>query len=298
MDEIDDGIVPYEWGAVRVHHHTQMPPDDEIIMRERSRLTTWDRLRLGDSLAGEPVSPPLLETVAVDRTAAARHLSVTQIADLGAQAFNSFYAERFRRQVLQDAPARISPAVYNRQLGRIIGEMVHEALRWWQPGQESLEDLLESYAWEQGIVDESQRQMAVAQAQRYLNQFHQSRLYREITASSRVYRELPFIFDNGKRIIHGVIDVLFQQPDGTWTLVDYKTSDLRGEAAKSHAQRFHMQVGAYAGAVLEQLQLVDDSHLAVYIHYIRHDMTVRIESDEWRTAMEKMEPAIGSLVGK
>jgi ATP-dependent exoDNAse (exonuclease V) beta subunit len=113
-----------------------------------------------------------------------------------------------------------------------------------------------------------------------------------------VYRELPFIFDNGKRIIHGVIDVLFQQPDGTWTLVDYKTSDLRGEAAKSHAQRFHMQVGAYAGAVLEQLQLVDDSHLAVYIHYIRHDMTVRIESDEWRTAMEKMEPAIGSLVGK
>ena len=301
LADIDDGIIDYDWGAIRVHHHTQMPSEDVFMVGEPVQLTAWDRLQPGESLPVDPVSPPLLETIEVDQTAAARHLSVTQIADLGAQEFDHFYAERFRRQVLQDAPAKISPVVYTRQLGRIIGEMVHEALRWWQPGQESLEKLLESYAWEQGIVDEDQRQVAVAQAQRYLNQFHQSTLYKDITASSQVYREVPFIFDNGKRIIHGVIDVLFQQPDGAWTLVDYKTSHLGDNAnvvdAKAHARRFHMQVGAYAGAVLEQLQLVDDSHLAVYIHYIRHDLSVRVEPDEWRRAMEKMEPYIGQIVG-
>ena len=301
MEDISDGIVDYDWGAVRVGHYMQMPPEDLLMAGERLQPTAWDQLRTGQLLAVEPMSPPLLATVSVDRTAVARHLSVTQIADLGAHEFDNFYAERFRRQVLQDAPTRISPAVYTRQLGRIIGEMVHEALRWWQPGQESLEQLLESYAWERGIVDDNQKQMAVAQAQRYLNQFHQSKLYKEIIAASQVYREVPFIFDNGKRIIHGVIDVLFQQANGTWTLVDYKTSHLGDNVsesvAKDHAQRFHMQVGAYAGAVFEQLQLLEDSQLAVYIHYIRHDLTVRIAPDEWRGAMEKMEPYIGRLVG-
>ena len=301
LEEVSDGIVDYDWGPLRIHHHTQMPPEDVLLAGEKYQLTAWDRLRAGEQLPANAVSPPLLAEVVVDPTAAARHLAVTQIADLGAQDIADFYGERFRRQVFQDAPVKITSVTQTRRLGRIIGEMVHEALRWWQPGQEALDDLLASYAWEQGVVDPVEQQKAVEQAEHYLNLYQQSSLYKEIAASEQVYREVPFIYDNGKRIIHGIIDVLFQRPDGTWALADYKTSyvgpNATAAAVEAHAQRFYMQVGAYAGAVLEQLKLVDDSQLAVYIHYIRHSLTVQVEPEAWRSALAQMEPYIGRVVG-
>jgi ATP-dependent helicase/nuclease subunit A len=137
-----------------------------------------------------------------------------------------------------------------------------------------------------------------------LADFYRSDVYRWIGDAVRVYRELPFIWDNGKRIIHGVIDMLLQRPDDSWVIVDYKTSYLPKNAtlveAQDHAQRFHMQMGAYAEAVLEHLravQKVDAVALAVYIHYIHSGQTVEIAHDEWRAALDKMEPSIGRLIG-
>ena len=297
LDDVSDECVDCGWGEVRVVCFRDMPPEDAFIVSDRARQSMWDQ-----TFDAVPAQPPLLADVPLDRGAAARHLAVTQIADLGAIDIDSHAAERFRRHVFQDAPARISTVEYSRQQGRLTGEMVHEALRWWQPGAEagSLDTLLRSYAWEQGIVDEAAQSQAIATARALLEQFYSSALYQEIAASGEVYRELPFIYNNGGRIIHGVIDILFQRDDGVWVIADYKTSHLgRGpthETAHQHARRFYMQVGVYAVAVLEQLQ-VAETQLDVYIHYLRHNLTVPVKPEQWKSALRLMEPYIGRLAG-
>jgi ATP-dependent exoDNAse (exonuclease V) beta subunit len=175
--------------------------------------------------------------------------------------------------------------------------MVHEALRWWQPGAEGIDKLLASYAWEQGIVDAHEKERAVNEAHALLDQYQRSELYQAIAAANPVYREVPFIYDSGKRIIHGIIDTLFLSENGRWVIVDYKTSALRSPAeARLHARRYHMQVGAYAAAVAEQLK-VDAAQLDVYIHYVRDNVTIQVTPDEWQNALGKLEAYIGHLVG-
>ena len=181
-----------------------------------------------------------------------------------------------------------------------ICEMVHQALRWWRfpTREDNLEDVLQSYAWEHGIVDAEARQKAVGRARVLLNWFRRSPLYAEIAAAQVVYRELPFLFRVGERTIRGVIDVLLQHPDGSWALVDYKTSYVPRaddpQVIVDHARRFHLQVGVYAAAIREQLGGVVP---AVIIHYIRHTQTVHVSTAEWETALSRLEDQLGDILG-
>lgn len=289
------------WGNVRVQLLAEMPDDNVLDSGGQWQPTVWDQLQAHDIAGEPPTAPPLLAPLQIDPTAAARHLSVTQLADLGANEFDDYFGQRFRRGVLQDAPGHISPVPYARSFSRLVGEMVHEALRWWQPGadDQSLSDLLESYAWEQGIVDPTQKRAAIDAAWNLLQDYQHSQVFGWISRAVELYRELPFIYNNGQRIIHGVIDLLMRQPGGRWVIVDYKTSSLahgNDAIARDHARRYHMQVGAYAEAVREQLR-VDADQIAVYIHYIRYNLTVAVEPSEWQAALSKMEPYIGDLVG-
>jgi ATP-dependent exoDNAse (exonuclease V) beta subunit len=111
------------------------------------------------------------------------------------------------------------------------------------------------------------------------------------------YRELPFVFQTDKRLIHGVIDVLMQRDDGIWAMVDYKTVFVAAAhpvTLEAHARRYHLQVGVYAAAAQELLGI---DRIDVYIHYIRHEQTVEIPAEAWQSALEQLEDHIGSLVG-
>ncbi|HLV35510.1 MAG TPA: UvrD-helicase domain-containing protein, partial [Spirillospora sp.] len=292
-----------DWCRLRVHLLDKTAPDAMLETGGDYSPALWDRLRTGAIPLDRMTQPPLLNPVVTDPGAAARHLSVTQVADLGAYELEpDYYGQRFRRSVLQDAPGHISPVPYPRSFRRLVGEIVHEALRWWTfDGDDAqLASLLESFAWEQGIVDEDKKLRAVREAQELLERYRHSEVYRWLVEAQVVYRELPFIYDNGRRIIHGVIDTLLRRPNGEWVIVDYKTSSLPAadqRGAEEHARRFHMQVGAYAAATAEQLQMVDAEQLRVYIHYVRYGLTVEIHRTAWQSALEKMEPYIGRLVG-
>ena len=45
--------------------------------------------------------------------------------------------------------------------------------------------------------------------------------------AKQIYREIPFVYRSDKRIIHGILDVLFQRKDGSWVILDYKTSHVK-----------------------------------------------------------------------
>jgi ATP-dependent exoDNAse (exonuclease V) beta subunit len=228
---------------------------------------------------------------------AAAHLAATHIEDLGGveSAVNErerfYYQERFRRQFLHDAPARVDHISTPRGVSaRQIGEIVHEVLRHEHlpENDKALRDLLESYAWRHHITAERAVEEAVQQAQRLVTAFRRSASYQWIQQAAAVYRELPFVYQEqsgGEPIIHGVMDVLLRMPDERWVIIDYKTSAVaNAEAAKQHARRYHLQLAVYARAVAQQL---DGIQPETYVHYIRGGYIVPIPAAARQTALAR-----------
>lgn len=296
-------------------HIPDAPPDDSPILRGGlSGVSVWERAEIhdGQPLAGYPAAmPPLMGIVEYRPRAQARHLAATSIADLGsAQEADTpderrLSRDRFRRTVLYAAPDYIRPALprSTRVKARHVGDIVHEALRYWRlpSGDENarsraenalLREQLLSSAWELGITEQAQAEIAVWQAMTLLYNFKRSPLCRELQESPEVYRELPFIYEREQHIVHGVIDVLFRRKDGSWALVDYKTSIVGRPsetrvvsvaALQQHARRYHLQVGVYAEAARAHL---NGTAPDAKIHYIRY-RTVDIPAAEWGAALAR-----------
>ncbi len=86
-----------------------------------------------------------------------------------------------------------------------------------------------------------------------LERFFGSELYLQIRSSKRVYREKRFsVSDTDKAsgetmLVQGVIDCFFENPDGSYTVVDYKTD--RVKTLQELADRHRVQLEYYRRAV-------------------------------------------------
>ena len=69
-------------------------------------------------------------------------------------------------------------------------------------------------------------------------------------ASGRVWREVPVATPTGDGILHGFIDLLFEEHDGL-VIVDYKTDAVSAAETPEAALRYRLQGGAYALALQE-----------------------------------------------
>ncbi len=115
---------------------------------------------------------------------------------------------------------------------------------------------------EKSVSDEAQRlldvQMITASQKSMLNipsleRFFESDLYLQIKNSPRVYREKRFsvrdtlLDSNEPVLVQGVIDCFFENSDGTFTVVDYKTDRVKTLSAL--AERHKIQLRCYCRAV-------------------------------------------------
>src|SRR6185503_12247742 len=105
--------------------------------------------------------------------------------------------------------------------------------------------------WQLNITEQSQIKEVVKLARGLLERFQaESDIYKAISSAKAAkrpyYAELPFIYRTDKRILHGVIDALFQHENSEWWLIDYKTSTVKGGLPNllTHSMRYHLQVGA------------------------------------------------------
>jgi RecB family exonuclease len=64
-----------------------------------------------------------------------------------------------------------------------------------------------------------------------------------VASASQVYRELPVLVAIGGTQVAGVIDLLFEDADGGWHLVDYKSR--AAEDAEEAAEPYRLQLGVY-----------------------------------------------------
>jgi ATP-dependent helicase/nuclease subunit A len=312
-----DGHIPVQVFRPRQTAGTKYDAD---IDRDRPLWENPDVLA-GHRLDGGTIVPPLTRTIPVEADRFAYNLTATQIADLGSATHEDFYREKFRRSVLHDAPARVRRVVMPEQQKdrvppRILGDIVHEALRWWRfPDKENdLSAELTSYAWRHGVVQPGDITYAVNTARGWLRDMKYTTIYRQIEAANRVYREIPFVYRTDKRVIHGIVDVLFQSSDGSWVIVDYKSSRVQNyierfddaaelqnrQLLRQHAARYYLQVGVYAASVERYLASVgeqlDRENLKIYIHYLRYGQAVQIQSQQWIDALSQLEAQIGKLI--
>ena len=248
---------------------------------------------------------PLLASVPRQEDAPARTLAAVHLADLGSVLYadedeRAFYLDRWRRGVFHDAPSRLDPVRLTSALK--LGEIVHRAVREApRDTPDALRERLRRYAWEEGVVDEAENQLAVSSAYELLMRVRQSDVFAWMEGAQAVYRDLPFVYQleqraGVRRTIHGVIDLLMLDANGQWRLVDYKTGWLGASVTdhelQEHARRYHLQAGVYAGVVLELVKTAP----FVYIHYIRYARTVMIDQNDWATALARLEEYIGEVV--
>ena len=289
---VEPAIVPRKSGEIR-----KAPPKPTIVHNDKPILLA--------SLPSVTVADRLLQC------------SVTQLGYLGAMHFRA-YGEQDNSAARQNLYASLgdhdlmsadtlpSIATVVRQgethvTQRLIGQIVHEAIRNdtlpQSPDDTSVDDLLRAYAWRLGITREDELEDACQRSRRSLQTYRRSSLYQDIANARRVYREMPFMLRVGKRTLHGQVDVIAQLADGTWMIVDYKTSYLPSENreafAQNHVRQYYFQLGAYAEAARQQLGIVPTTA----IYYVQLNMLMTVAEHEWRTEFDQLEQRIQQLVG-
>jgi ATP-dependent helicase/nuclease subunit A len=196
---------------------------------------TWDQRRRGKETKPEAavaLPPPLLAPV----------LPVPEGVD-------DRVAEQERLPVQR--VWRVVPAVaWPRAPAWVVGSLVHEALAAWRfPGDAGFDFRRwgEARARGYGITDARQRGDAVHRTRELLVRFRSDPLYGEMDRADQRLHEVPYslVVDGG--VESGIIDALYQC-DGTWTLVEFKTDQvkdrseleslLENEGYSAQAQRY------------------------------------------------------------
>ncbi len=78
-------------------------------------------------------------------------------------------------------------------------------------------------------------------------------LARRIASAPRRLRELAFSFRAGPAEISGKIDLLYEDADGPWHVVDYKSDRVGADEVPSHAARYELQMMLYLAAARRQV---------------------------------------------
>ena len=282
--EAREADIPYniERGQVVWRDLAASPAGDEAPRND----APGESLTSQSTAAADDAGPPaLLRPLPQKAPVTLRTLAVTRI---------SRHYERAQR-----AGARARPAVDAAESAwrnRVLGNVLHEALRWWRPGatpnSAGQQARLKAALWTQGLRDPQHSAALLRQATVLLDAFAESALCERIRAAQTVLRELPFILRHGDCLIEGKIDLLIAGAGGGWTMVDFKTTFL-GEGAgqtvaEAHARRHWLQLALYAGALCERPDISAES-LTVQVHYLRHSLDVVVPSQAWQVALSELD---------
>jgi ATP-dependent exoDNAse (exonuclease V) beta subunit len=140
----------------------------------------------------------------------------------------------------------------------VVGKLVHEALAAWRIPEDRDDELfgrwLGGRARAIGLVDRRQVAHAVRRTRRLLMQLRAHPLFRELATAQQRLHEVPYSLAAQGRLQTGQMDLLYRR-DGTWTLVEFKTDEVRHAADVKGLLRkedYVIQVQQYAAAA-EQL---------------------------------------------
>ena len=126
--------------------------------------------------------------------------------------------------------------------GRDYGSLVHRLFEMAILG--NLPDGEEEYI-RQELIHVGLEEEVLADAQRAIDEFKASEIWREVLAAEAVHTEVPFaVAPEDSGVIRGIIDLVYRV-DGGWKIVDYKTGYKQGKISEVVAY-YAPQVNTYA----------------------------------------------------
>ncbi len=137
-------------------------------------------------------------------------------------------------------------------------------------------------------------ELLTAQFQPMLVKFFDHELCRRIQTSTRQYRELDFVYQAGRAVIRGQIDLLFQSADGRWCIVDYKSDRITADAAPGHAQRYRTQMQLYAMAAASYLKTPPPD---AQLYFLRPGICQPVELAGEKDETDKIAQIASELIG-
>lgn len=142
--------------------------------------------------------------------------------------------------------------------GQTLGQLVHKLFDKIDRitvsghlGRDKFEHELDKVFWSLGIVPGEQRRELAEMSQRHIETFLASDLAQEVLASVDARTEFSLQARVGEhRIFYGIIDRLYRDAAGTWTILDYKT-ERRGNPPRDakNTARHQFQLQFYAKLV-------------------------------------------------
>lgn len=287
--ESEERPLEFEWGEASLD---VIIVDDAVKRKHRVRVATTQAV--DDTTAYETF--PLLPKPEIKVPGRRLHVSATDLAYFGRvrQLNDPTATGEFKMRVLRDMPMPVKPvmAQHQRSMQTIIGNVVHHALQMQAILSDRLDivtqrELLAGFAWEEGAIDYHQRKQVVDESVELLKKYASSELAQLVQTANRTFRELEFVFEHERYVIHGMIDLLFERDD-EWYVVDYKTSRIPTQyTPDTYSRRYRYQMAAYAAAV--SAQLGGDKVPHVMIYYLRGSDLYTMPEAIWREALDTLD---------
>jgi len=300
LERKEEGWHSFNGDKIRVLMPPLPPSHRDLQAGFDAGIRTSEALQTPGELPSLP--PPLIKAIPPQSGLSLKHISATQLADFGAYRHSSGQIREFYRRRLHSPAGNEKPitapnagALGRRMTSRrVLGSIVHDLLRFGH--YDATDDLIRSCAWQAGLTLNRDIDETVDAVKRLLADFRQSNVFYWISSARAghrpVYTELPFVYRAGGRIIHGVMDLLLQGPDGAWTIVDYKTTSLQG-SRQTRVRRYTLQLAVYAAAAQARLRLSDLP--ATYVHYLADNSTLPIDKHDCLAELNALEARILEL---
>jgi ATP-dependent exoDNAse (exonuclease V) beta subunit len=144
----------------------------------------------------------------------------------------------------------------------------------------------------------------MAEAERLVSNFLASPRTQTIAAAPRVHRELEFLlaWPPGEPrtdgfYLEGFIDCLYQDADGGWHILDYKTNVTTMDQLAHTAAAYELQMGVYALAVREVLS-VEPASLTLYFLRPAAEYQFAWNDAVCRDTIEKVSRRLAEMSGR
>jgi len=143
----------------------------------------------------------------------------------------------------------------DRSFALAVGNMVHKGLELWRfpvnPEDESiLKEAFENVLLSNERLDRESCSKAIEKAMLLLRRFRSSEIYERITRAKKRWHELPFSLPGKGFAVNGVIDLLLEEQNGKYVVIDFKTDELKSAADLNQAVADHeKQLRGYRRAV-------------------------------------------------
>ena len=102
---------------------------------------------------------------------------------------------------------------------------------------------------------------------------------------------MPFAFSLDDRVVHGVVDALYQSEKGQWVVVDFKTDRIEMEDVDKRTEEYLVQLGLYQTGM--QMALGKPPQVVVY--YLFPGVPIEIDGDRLFEVLAKVHNLFSEL---